>query len=212
METGDLIKALSADAGRPAVSFGRLWMLAVGLAVIVAALVFSMILHPRADFADAAGTMRFQFKFVMAGLLALTALSALLALSRPERASSARLALLAAAPAALLLAVLVEMVVVPEVEWGTRLVGRNWLYCMISIPAIGLGPLALFILALRNTAPTRPALAGAVAGLAAGGIAAFFYASHCTDDSPLFVATWYVIAIAVLTIGGALAGRVFAKW
>lgn len=212
METGDLIKALSADAGRPTVPFGRRWMLAVVLAVVVAAFVFLMILRPRADLAVAAETMRFQFKFVMAGLLAVTALATLLALSRPEKVSGARLALLAAAPAVLALAVLLEMAVVPEVEWSARLVGRNWLYCMISIPAIGLGPLALFILALRNAAPTRPALAGAVAGLAAGGIAAFFYASHCTDDSPLFVATWYVIAVAVLTIGGALAGRVFARW
>ena len=37
--------------------------------------------------------------------------------------------------------------------------------------------------------PTRPALAGAVAGLLAGGLAASFYAAHCTDDSPLFVTT-----------------------
>lgn len=212
METGDLIKALSADAGRPAVRFGRLWILAVALAVVVAALVFPMMLRPRADLAVAAETMRFQFKFVMAGVLAVTAVATLVGLSRPERVSGARLALLAAAPALLALAVILEMAVVPEIEWGARLVGRNWLYCMISIPAIGLGPLALFILALRNAAPTRPALAGAVAGLAAGGIAAFFYASHCTDDSPLFVATWYVIAVAVLTIGGALAGRVFARW
>jgi hypothetical protein len=55
-------------------------------------------------------------------------------------------------------------------------------------------------------------LAGAVAGLAAGGIAATLYAAHCTDDSPLFVATWYTLAIAILTGTGAFAGRVFARW
>ena len=43
-----------------------------------------------------------------------------------------------------------------------------------------------------------PSLAGAVAGLAAGGVAATLYAAHCTDDSPLFVATWYTLAIAAL--------------
>jgi hypothetical protein len=32
------------------------------------------------------------------------------------------------------------------------------------------------------------------------------YASHCTDDSPLFVATWYPIATAVVTAAGALIG------
>jgi hypothetical protein len=70
----------------------------------------------------------------------------------------------------------------------------------------------VFIAALRHGAPTRPAFAGAVAGLAAGGLAATLYAAHCTDDSPLFVATWYTIAIAVLAGLGALGGRLFARW
>jgi hypothetical protein len=65
---------------------------------------------------------------------------------------------------------------------------------------------------LRHGAPSRPTLAGAVAGLAAGGLAATFYAAHCTDDSPLFVATWYTIAIAVLTLLGALGASRIARW
>ena len=84
--------------------------------------------------------------------------------------------------------------------------------CLTFIPLIGLGPLGLFIAALRYGAPTRPGLAGAVAGLAAGGLAATFYAAHCTDDSPLFVATWYTIAIAALALVGAVAARRFARW
>jgi hypothetical protein len=38
------------------------------------------------------------------------------------------------------------------------------------------------------------------------GLAATLYASHCTDDSPLFVATWYTIATALVATIGALAG------
>lgn len=68
------------------------------------------------------------------------------------------------------------------------------------------------LLALRHGAPTSPALAGAVAGLAAGGLAATFYAAHCTDDSPLFVATWYPLAIAMLAAAGAVAGRLAVRW
>jgi hypothetical protein len=37
-------------------------------------------------------------------------------------------------------------------------------------------------------------------------LAATLYASHCTDDSPLFVATWYSIATAAVAAIGALAG------
>jgi hypothetical protein len=184
----------------------------VVLAVIVAAAIFFNFIGPRADIAAAAETMRFLFKFVVTGLLAVTALDALFMLSRPEAASRDRLALLAAAPVLLLAAVALELAVVPSGDWATRLVGTNSRYCLTFIPSMGIGPLALFILALRNAAPTRPALAGAVAGLAAGGIAATLYAAHCTDDSPLFVATWYTLAIAMLTVAGGFAGRIFARW
>jgi hypothetical protein len=62
------------------------------------------------------------------------------------------------------------------------------------------------LIGLRQGAATRPALSGAAAGLMSGGLAATVYAAHCTDDSPLFVATWYSIGIAGLTVVGAAAG------
>jgi hypothetical protein len=43
--------------------------------------------------------------------------------------------------------------------------------------------------------------------LLSSGLAATLYAAHCTDDSPLFVATWYTLATALVTVVGALAGR-----
>jgi hypothetical protein len=212
METSDLIKALSADAGRREVSFGSMWTGALALAVAVAATVFFVSLGPRVDIAAAAETTRFLFKFVVTCMLVVTAVPALLTLARPEGVTPGRLIPLIAAPLLLTAALLLEMVAVPASDWGTRLVGVNMPYCLTYIPLIGLGPLALFILALRRAAPGRPQLAGAVAGLAAGGIAATLYAAHCTDDSPLFVATWYTTAIAMLTALGALAGRAFARW
>lgn len=212
METRDLIKALSADSGGPRASLGRSWTLAVLLAIVIAAAIFFVFIHPRHDVAAAAGTVRFLFKFVVAGLLAGTALAALVMLSRPEPGGRGRIALLAAAPLALLAAVVLELAVVPSADWGSRLVGSNSLYCLLFIPLMGIGPLALFVAALRHGAPSRPGFAGAVAGLAAGGIAATLYAAHCADDSPLFVATWYTLAIAILTGTGALAGRAFARW
>ncbi|TIM18804.1 MAG: DUF1109 family protein, partial [Mesorhizobium sp.] len=37
-------------------------------------------------------------------------------------------------------------------------------------------------------------------------------AAHCFDDSPLFVATWYTIAIAILAALGAFGGRLLVRW
>ncbi|MGB6637955.1 MAG: NrsF family protein, partial [Bradyrhizobium sp.] len=62
------------------------------------------------------------------------------------------------------------------------------------------------LVGLRHGAPARPAVAGAMAGLISAGLAAALYASHCTDDSPLFVATWYPIATAMVVAAGALIG------
>jgi hypothetical protein len=66
--------------------------------------------------------------------------------------------------------------------------------------------LAGALFGLRHGAPTRPAVAGAIAGMLSAGFAATLYASHCTDDSPLFVATWYTVATALVAAIGALAG------
>ena len=88
----------------------------------------------------------------------------------------------------------------------TRLVGSNSKVCMSAVPLMSLPLLAASLISLRHGAPTRPALEGAMAGLLSAGLAATIYASHCTDDSPLFVATWYTIATALVTAIGALIG------
>ena len=67
-------------------------------------------------------------------------------------------------------------------------------------------------MALRSSAPTRPALAGALTGLLAAGIAGLLYATHCPDDSPLFVAVWYSIAAAMLALAGAMLGKRLLSW
>ena len=120
----------------------------------------------------------------------------------------AALPLLAAAPLLALAAVAVEFATVAPSEWAQRWTGTNMLLCLTFIPLLGIAPLAILLWAIRRGAPTRPSLSGALAGLAAGGIAASFYAAHCVDDSPLFVASWYTIAVALLALAGGLAGMV----
>jgi hypothetical protein len=92
------------------------------------------------------------------------------------------------------------------------MVGVNARLCLTLIPLLAIGPLACLLAALRQGAPSSPGLAGAIAGLAASGIAATFYAAHCTDDSPLFVMTWYLIAALIVTSAGYLIGRRLLRW
>ncbi len=106
---------------------------------------------------------------------------------------------------------LAELLAMPEATWGTRLVGSNARICLLAIPLLAIAPLACLLAALRYGAPTRPGFAGAVAGLAASGIAATLYALHCPDDSPLFVATWYTIATAPVVLAGYTAGARLLK-
>ncbi|PDQ21051.1 hypothetical protein CN311_11210 [Mesorhizobium sanjuanii] len=212
MRTEDLIKALDADAGSKAMPLRSAWWLATAAAAAVAAVVFWLTIGPRLDIMTALHTMRFLSKFVFTIVLAATAFALIRALSTPGASTGKAAAWMIAAPLLVLVAVVLELFVVPEADWGTRLVGTNMMVCMTFIPLIGIGPLAIFLWMLRYGAPTRPALAGAVAGLLAGGLAATFYAAHCFDDSPLFVATWYSIAIAALAALGALGGRLFVRW
>ncbi|AWM29310.1 EXTRACYTOPLASMIC FUNCTION ALTERNATIVE SIGMA FACTOR (plasmid) [Sinorhizobium fredii CCBAU 25509] len=188
------------------------WTGATVGAMVIATTVFFAMLGPRADIASASQTLRFLFKFVVTIALAASAFGLLQILARPEAEPRRLLSCLAIAPALLAGGVGAELVVLSPDSWSARLVGTNSLICLTFIPLIGIGPLALLLLALRHGAPSRPTLAGAIAGLAAGGMAATYYAAHCTDDSPLFVATWYTIAVMLLALLGALAAPRVARW
>jgi hypothetical protein len=212
MKTDELIADLAAEAGKPRAPQSAVWLAALVGATVLAAVVFFATIGPRPDIAIAAGTVRFLMKFVVALAVAGSALYVLDRLARPGAMTSSGWLALLAGPVLLLAAIAVELAVQPAEQWSMLTTGKNNLICLTYIPVIGIGPLALFILALRRGAPTRPALAGAIAGLVAGGIAATFYAAHCTDDSPLFVATWYTLAIAMLAVAGGIAGRLVARW
>jgi len=211
MDTQSLIRALSQDAAGAA-RLDRRLTLGFALAAGLAALVWFVLLGPRPDIAEAAATLRFPFKFVVTLALAGTAALAWRRIARPGAPLGPVAPLLLAAPVLLAAGVVMELFAVPEGERMARLIGTNSAVCLTFIPLIGALPLAALLAALRGGAPTRPTLAGAFCGLAAGGLAATFYAAHCIDDSPLFVATWYTIAISLLTLAGALAGRLLLRW
>ena len=212
MQTDDLVHALAADHGTRSAAPGPVLALALVAGLAVAAALFALMLGPRPDIAAALVTPRFLIKFVETGALAATAIVLALRVMRPGAPTAGATAALVAGPAILVLAVVAELTLVPADAWATRLVGSNSRICLTFIPVLSMPLLVAALFAMHHGAPTRPRLAGAVAGLVAGGLAATLYAAHCTDDSPLFVATWYTIAIAVVVLAGGLAGPRALRW
>ena len=206
MDTDQLIRTLAADnphRGRPV---GFVLALALLAAAPVSLLMFFAELGVRPDVMTAMHNPFFDLKFAVTLALAAAAITIALHLSRPE-ASLRGWVWLLIIPAGLLVGgISGEMMVPQRLPMMTRLVGSNSKVCMTAIPMMSLPLLAASLVGLRHGAPTRPAAAGAMAGLLSAGLAATVYASHCTDDSPLFVATWYSLATALVTALGALLG------
>jgi hypothetical protein len=206
METDQLIRTLAADNAHRAQPVGfvlALWLLAAAPASVA---MFFAGLGVRPDLMTAMHNPFFDLKFAVTLALAILAIAISLHLSRPE-ASLQRWVWLLLIPVGLLLAGIASEMMMPQrLPMMTRLVGNNSRLCMTAIPLMSLPLLVAALIGLRHGAPTRPAVAGAIAGLLSAGLAATLYASHCTDDSPLFVATWYTIATAFVTAIGALAG------
>jgi len=212
MDTDQLIRTLAEDNSHRARPVGFALMLALMAAAPVSLLMFFTELGFRPDIRTAMHNPFFDLKFAVTLALASAAIAVSLHLSRPE-ASLRGFGWLLLAPVGILAAGIGgEMMMPQRLPMMTRLVGKNSWICMTAIPALSLPILAGALIGLRHGAPARPAVAGAIAGLLSAGLAATLYASHCTDDSPLFVATWYTIATALVTAIGALAGAKLLRY
>ena len=211
MTTEDLIRALVADrfAGQgPRAAL--LWALVSAIA-IVATLFFSWIGF-RDDIEAALLTVRFLFKFLIIVPLAMLSFATLLRSTAPVSEPNWWETLLSLPLMLLVVGVAAELLAIPRSDWLVRLIGSNAVNCMMLIPTLACAPLALFIMTLKSGAPANSGPAGAVAGLAAGSLAAVFYATNCFDDSPLFVVTWYPLAIGSVVLAGYFAGKRFLRW
>jgi hypothetical protein len=206
METDQLIRTLAADSAHRARPVSLVLALGLLAAAPVSVAMFFAGLGVRPDVMTAMRNPFFDLKFAVALALAISAIAVGLHLSRPE-ASLRGWAWLLLIPAGLLAGGIASEMMLPQrLPIMTRLMGSNSRLCVMAIPLMSLPLLAAALIGLRHGAPTRPAITGAIAGLLSAGLAATLYASHCTDDSPLFVATWYTIATALVAAMGAAVG------
>lgn len=211
MKTDDLISLLAQDAP-VRYSLGQRLALALAVGVVVSGALLLSTIGLRANLLSALETVRVPLKISVTLLLALTASCLVFRIGKPGL-SVKPLAICLLIPLVLLIAAIsIELAVVPEPLWAASLIGTHAAFCVFFIPVLSLVPLAGFLKALQSGAPENPGLAGASAGLAASGIAAALYAWHCPDDSPLFLATWYGLAICLVTATGYGIGRRMLRW
>jgi hypothetical protein len=105
-------------------------------------------------------------------------------------------------------------IVRPEV-WIEMLLGSAQIssprcfFCILSFAAL---PFVALIWALRQGAPTRLGVSGALAGIVAGGVGAVAYAFNCNSDTIPFITIWYSAAIALCGLIGGELGPHLLQW
>jgi hypothetical protein len=125
----------------------------------------------------------------------------------PGRPLAVPLALLAAPFAAVMALAMVELVV-SDPAWP----GGTWLRCLSTIASLTPTAFALAIVGARRRAPTRLRLAGGLAGVFAGAVAASLYALWCPETNAVFLLVWYGAPIAGAGLIGSALGPRLLRW
>lgn len=211
MKTEHFIQLLAEDLpsrpGHPGTALMR-WMLPTAIVTGSAFLLFA---GARADLLDH-GLLPTLIKMILGALLAWAAILGARTLIRPEVSIEEPMRRLATI--AVFLAVLLgtDLMFRGADGWFLRMFGSSVVACLTIIPSLALLPLVVSLCALRGGATTAPALSGGLAGLASAGLAIIAYGVFCTEDNPVFVATWYSLAAVLVAALGAILGRSLLRW
>ena len=213
MKTDELIAMLAsgADAVEPHI-LPRRYLLALGWSLSFTMLLMLILLGVRPDIAEAVHLTMFWMKLAFPSLLLIGALLATVRLSRPGvRLGQVPIAIAGPVIAVWLLSALVLINAAPE-DQHQLIFGGTWASCPITIAALSVPLFCALIWAMRGFAPTRPALAGAAAGLLAGAGGALVYALHCPEMAAPFLGVWYVLGMAIPAAIGAVLGPWKLRW
>lgn len=211
MRTSELIEALAAaDSApvRPVAPARRLVPAVLGGAL--ASLIVLVLWLGFQPLAQSAQTSWFWMKAGYGAAAAAAGLALALPLSRPGgRPGAAGYGLAAAAVAVIWL-----MAMHRAMDGGGRglWLGHTWMVCPWQILALAAPIWLAAVLAMRRLAPTRLALAGASAGLLAGGLSVVVYGLYCQESAAPFVAVWYSLGMAASVVAGALLGPRLLRW
>ncbi len=213
MRTDDLVAALAADL--PATSATRLRSgLTAGLlpsSLLVLAGVW-MMLGFRPDLMVAMGGPTFWAKAAYTVAVAGAGFWLLDRAGRPGAELRGPLILLAGIALTVILTGSASLMMTPEAARMAAVMGGSARVCPTNVAGLSLLAAPLILFTARRFAPVRPALAGAAAGLLAGGVAATCYGLHCPEHTAAFVAVWYTLGMAIPVAVGAAIGRFVWRW
>jgi hypothetical protein len=213
MRTNDLVTLLASGAGSvDTQAWKRRFALAIGCGVLGAVVLMLVLLGVRRDIAQATLQPMFWVKVVFATSLATIGVAAAVRLSIPGRKLGALPAMLALPILALWgLALLALTGAMPEAR-SHLFFGDTWATCPVFITVLSAPAFAAICWAMTGLAPTRPRVAGAACGFASGAIATSVYSLHCPEMAAPFIAFWYLLAMSVPTVTGALLGPRLLRW
>jgi hypothetical protein len=212
MKTNDLIALLASDTLQPQkpVRQQLLRQLLLGAVVCGVLLLALFGLNPQMD--QMAVHPAFITKMLWLTALMGFSLYGLFRLARPGLGAGHTLWGIGLALLAMFSLGLVQLLQTASGARTAQWMGGSWQVCSVSIVGLSLPILGAMLWALRQLAPTRPALTGAVAGMLAGSLAASIYSLHCPETSLTFFAVWYVGGMALATGLGALLGARWLRW
>jgi hypothetical protein len=213
MNTDDFVTLLA--TGAQPIEVGatrRRYALALGWGGLGAVVLMALLLGVRKDLAQAIYLPMFWIKLAFPLCLAGAALFATMRLSRPGvRLGRVPLALVAPVAVIWLMAAMALLSTAPD-DRLALLLGQTWAVCPLLITMLSVPTFIGTFWAIKGLAPTRPALAGAAAGLLASAVATAVYALHCPEMAAPFLATWYLLGMLVPTAAGGLLGARWLRW
>ena len=213
MKTDDLVAMLAAgggavDAGAPRRRFAQ----ALGGGGFGALLLMAAVMGVRPDLPAMASEPMFWAKLAYCAALAAAALALVARMARPGARAAGWAIVLALPLLAMWLLAALALSGATAAEREALVFGSTWRACALSIALVSLPLFAALLWAMKDLAPTRPALAGAAAGFLAGAAAALVYSLHCPELAAPFLGIWYPLGMLIPAVAGALIGRRLLRW
>jgi hypothetical protein len=184
-----------------------------GSGLAVSLVLVAILLGYRPDMATAAQAPMFWWKLIYVLALAVVACWSADRFARPGGEGGWRRGLWALAPLILALALAAwQLSDTPAPKRMAMVMGHSALICPWCIIAFSVPPMMGLVWAVRGLAPTKLIPAGAMIGLAGGGLGAAAYALHCPESTAPFLAIWYSLGVVGAALLGGLLGPVLLQW